>query len=391
VAFAAIATLDVQVAINSKLPWFKPSFSPQDLFACGNGACDYGWWPSSAASHLKRTGVVDASCAPYLSGITGRDEQCSETCPNYQERLVKIDDFDNQGGINEVIAALQNGPLITSMTVYEDFLTYKSGIYRHAKGEAVGGHAISLIGYNQSERYWIIRNSWGKTWGEEGFARISWEDSSGIGRSTISLDLKDSKKHLQFMSPVNDSFISGVFDWKVNTNLAINSEIKFSVTKKENTNLILKNYLCQLRDQNNCEFSMNTSELADGAYVLTATSGDVKSYSNFYISNSPDTNLNWSIAGDDVDLTAPLKGRIEMTLKIDYKDTPPVKIALNIINKTTGEVEVREYSPVLKEMKIGLRTNVFANGTYTLKWVAFFQTNVGFETSERSFDVKFRN
>jgi hypothetical protein len=136
---------------------------------------------------------------------------------------------------------------------------------------------------------------------------------------------------------------------------------------------------------------MNTNELADGAYVLTATSGEVKSYSNFYISNSPDTNLDWSIAGQDVDLTAPLKGRIEMILKLDYKEVPPAKIALNIINQATGAIEVREYSPVLKEMKVGLRTNAFPNGAYTLKWEAFFQTESGFETSTRSFDVKFRN
>jgi len=391
VAFAAIATLEVQVAINSGLPWFKPSFSAQDLFSCGDGACDYGWWPTSAAAHLKKKGVVDAACAPYLSGVTGKDEQCTETCSSYKERLVKIEDYDNHSSINDVIAALQNGPLITSMTVYEDFLTYKSGIYRHNKGSNVGGHAISLIGYNQTERYWIIRNSWGNTWGENGFARISWEDSSGIGRSTISLDLKDSKKHLQFMTPKNDSFISGVFDWKVNTNLPIEAEIRFAVAKKDNSRQELKNYLCQLREQNNCEFSMNTRELSDGAYVLTATSGETKTYTNFYISNSPDTNLTWSISGDDVDLTRPLKARIEMILKLNYVEVPPAKIALNIINKATNEVEVREYSPVLKEMKVGLRTNVFPNGAYTLKWIAYFQTESGFETSERSFDVMFRN
>jgi cathepsin B len=41
---------------------------------------------------------------------------------------------------------MTHGPVESSFTVYEDFLTYKSGVYTHQSGAAVGGHAIKVMG-----------------------------------------------------------------------------------------------------------------------------------------------------------------------------------------------------------------------------------------------------
>ena len=42
---------------------------------------------------------------------------------------------------------MTNGPVEAAFTVYEDFLTYKSGVYKHTTGNALGGHAIKIIGW----------------------------------------------------------------------------------------------------------------------------------------------------------------------------------------------------------------------------------------------------
>jgi len=34
-----------------------------------------------------------------------------------------------------------------AFTVYEDFVTYKTGVYKHTTGKALGGHAVKIIGY----------------------------------------------------------------------------------------------------------------------------------------------------------------------------------------------------------------------------------------------------
>ena len=70
-------------------------------------------------------------------------------------------------------AIAQNGPVIAGMKVFEDMYYYRSGIYRHVAGELRGLHAVAVIGYNDSKKYWIVKNSWGTGWGEQGFMRIA--------------------------------------------------------------------------------------------------------------------------------------------------------------------------------------------------------------------------
>jgi len=42
---------------------------------------------------------------------------------------------------------MTNGPVEGSFTVYEDFLSYKSGVYVHTTGSEEGGHAIKILGW----------------------------------------------------------------------------------------------------------------------------------------------------------------------------------------------------------------------------------------------------
>ena len=40
---------------------------------------------------------------------------------------------------------MKNGPVQTAFTVYEDFPTYRSGVYKHVTGNALGGHAVTFV------------------------------------------------------------------------------------------------------------------------------------------------------------------------------------------------------------------------------------------------------
>ncbi|CAJ0594742.1 unnamed protein product [Cylicocyclus nassatus] len=78
------------------------------------------------------------------------------------------------------------GPVQASMAVYDDFHKYKNGIYYHKRvsGEKLKGvHAVKIIGWGVEEvegvnnkkfnmKYWLISNSWGADWGEDGLFRI---------------------------------------------------------------------------------------------------------------------------------------------------------------------------------------------------------------------------
>ncbi|PIO71355.1 papain family cysteine protease [Teladorsagia circumcincta] len=69
---------------------------------------------------------------------------------------------------------MKYGSVVAIYTVYQDFYHYKGGIYMHTAGNATGAHAVKIVGWGQEYNvpYWIIANSWGYDWGENGFFRM---------------------------------------------------------------------------------------------------------------------------------------------------------------------------------------------------------------------------
>jgi cathepsin B len=74
----------------------------------------------------------------------------------------------------------------TRFDVYQDFMSYASGVYSHVSGGLAGGHAIKILGYGSENGtdYWLCANSWGPKWGLKGFFKIKVGDS-GIAKQNI--------------------------------------------------------------------------------------------------------------------------------------------------------------------------------------------------------------
>jgi hypothetical protein len=95
------------------------------------------------------------------------------------------------------VAALKNalltyGPLVTTMNVYSDFYSYARGVYSYVSGSYQGGHAVAIIGYDDTNQCFIVKNSWGTEWGELGFFRIDYGELNDqkvqFGYYTIAFD-----------------------------------------------------------------------------------------------------------------------------------------------------------------------------------------------------------
>jgi C1A family cysteine protease len=65
-------------------------------------------------------------------------------------------------------------PFVFGFSVYESFQTQKvarSGIVNmpKKKEKILGGHAVMAVGFNQKDKRFLVRNSWGKDWGMSGY------------------------------------------------------------------------------------------------------------------------------------------------------------------------------------------------------------------------------
>lgn len=370
VAFASVATLEATYRINSSLPWLNPTFSPQHLFNCGGGACSMGWKPSYAASFLKKSGIVDASCVPYESGSTGKDVQCKRNfCENQAERTYKIADSTTPsswgGNATKVKQALKKGPLVTTMTVYDDFVAYSSGIYKSVSNVRSGGHAVSLVGFNDEGRYWIVRNSWGPDWGENGFVRISYDDKSGIGESTWAFQTNPEDNYISIQSPADHEYISGEKNIKVALAKAAPSEV---VIKGETDQVNV--LACQGADTKSCELSIDTTNLKDGRYEVYAKSNSKRSQVREFLVVNHEPQSSISFQATRVDLKKPLKGRVEFDIDVKASPVIPQKVIFYVENEQGKIITKRVTDVVVEQMRLGFRTNSIPNGKYTIYYTA---------------------
>jgi C1A family cysteine protease len=371
VAFASVATLEAQYRISSNLSWLTSTFSPQQLFNCGGGSCNMGWMPSSAARFLKNKGVVDSSCAPYESGSTGEDVRCQANfCQNQLERTFKISDYNTpsvRGGMSSrVKEALKKGPLLTSMTVYEDFMVYSSGIYKSVSNKKEGGHAVSIVGFNDTERYWIVRNSWGPDWGENGFIRVSYDDKSGIGDNTWAFEIKPEDNYISIVSPSEHEYVSGTHAVKVNLAKPATSDI---VVKGDTDSFTLT--ACSTTALQECNATVDTTTLKDGRYEVYAKSANKKSQVHEFlvVNHQPQTTIKFAGARG-VDLKKPQAGRIEFDIDVNSSPVIPQKVTFYVEDASGKIVASRTTDQVVEHMKLGFRTNTIPNGNYTIYYTA---------------------
>ncbi len=175
VAFGVVATVEGSFKRQRNNPSLNVNYSEAHLYYCHarseGRTCGNGWWTSKALDAFRNKGVVDDACYPY----TAKDQNCTNLCSDWKNRLTKITGWHritSTAKMKEWIST--KGPLVACYTVYEDFYSYRGGIYRHVQGNRSSGHCVSCVGYNDVEKYWICKNSWGEQFGENGYFRIAY-------------------------------------------------------------------------------------------------------------------------------------------------------------------------------------------------------------------------
>ena len=203
-AFGAAEAFSDRICIFSNQTK-QTRISAEDLltcckFSCGNG-CN-GGYPSGAWNWFKSTGCSTGYlygdknwCMPYFFApcdhhTTGKYGPCGKSQPtpacktecvagypkSYHDDKWKVKSaYAIPSNVQKIQTELMtNGPIEVAFTVYNDFLTYKSGVYHHTSGSALGGHAVKMIGWGVEDGtpYWLVANSWNEGWGDNGFFKI---------------------------------------------------------------------------------------------------------------------------------------------------------------------------------------------------------------------------
>lgn len=124
---------------------------------------------------LRKTGVCREKIWPYE--IERFDRKPSLRC--YQEaKKYRIKSYYRINTLSEMLICLAEGyPFTFGFTVYESFESVKvaqTGVVSMPKKRerVIGGHAVMAVGYNQKERLFLVRNSWGNKWGQGGYFTI---------------------------------------------------------------------------------------------------------------------------------------------------------------------------------------------------------------------------
>ena len=138
---------------------------------------------------INRLGVCSEENWPY--DITKFAEKPSDNCYVNAKNHHSVCYRAVQQNINQLKAALIAGfPVVFGFSVYESFESddvAKTGIMPLPKeGEKIlGGHAVALVGFDDSKKVFIVRNSWGEIWGDKGYFYMPYEF---ISNSTYASD-----------------------------------------------------------------------------------------------------------------------------------------------------------------------------------------------------------
>lgn len=199
--------------------YFRRQPSVQQMLNCiakTKGDCTGGWHGNAFAymvnshiPHIPDRLVWDQDEADFIEQYTGRKSICTDPLqnravkrggihvvplegPDAAPRLIKNSDllltasdralawgyvnkpFDKIPSVEQLKAALiEYGPIAAPMWADHCFAVYKGGVF-HGQNNRSINHVVMLIGWDDDKQAWLIKNSWGKKWGEDGFAWIKY-------------------------------------------------------------------------------------------------------------------------------------------------------------------------------------------------------------------------
>jgi cathepsin L len=186
-AFGTIATYEGQVCkagYKNCNSW--GGASEQQVVSCSissdfclAGAYDdgcNGGWTENGAKYLMCHAPEEESAYPYVSGTTRKTGTCRASGGSSNPKATACTKIRSGSSSQLKNAVSSSGPVAVAIDAsHQSFQLYRSGVYSEpACSSSRLDHAVTVVGYGGgfSGEYWIIKNSWGTSWGQQGYIHM---------------------------------------------------------------------------------------------------------------------------------------------------------------------------------------------------------------------------
>lgn len=192
-ALSTISMIEARIRIKSELKE-QPFLSIAGALSCSyyNQGCN-GGYPFLIAKEAFEKGFFEESCSPVLS-----DQRCEEKC--FESKVWKVENYgyvgrgfygscDEESMMKEIY---KNGPVVVAINASPDLYYYSSGVFitnptkffqqsndrNDVNPWIYTNHAVVCVGWGETWhdgkllKYWILKNSWGSDWGEDGYFKF---------------------------------------------------------------------------------------------------------------------------------------------------------------------------------------------------------------------------
>lgn len=188
---------------------------------CGGNYYALQYWYTNNPLQEACTGYGDYSTGcPTQTGVTCGGISCEEV-PYNTASVFTV----NANDVDAVKTSLQqDGPAYFRYSVYDDFFDYWSygaagAVYTQTSGPYLGGHAILIIGWDDSKQAWLCKNSWGATGGpnDDGAFWMAWSghtNNLGFGMANVEI-VSLGLTQINLFSPTSEATASSApaFAW----------------------------------------------------------------------------------------------------------------------------------------------------------------------------------
>ncbi|XP_073495663.1 cathepsin K-like isoform X2 [Phyllobates terribilis] len=183
-AFSSVGALEGQLKKKTKR---LVVLSPQNLVDCvtKNDGCGGGFMTNAFEYVRDNKGIDSEAAYPYV----GQDQSCNYTtagraakCRSYKEVQE-----GSEKALKKAVGTV--GPVSVGIdATLSSFQFYSKGVYYDENCDAADiNHAVLVVGYGvqKKAKYWIVKNSWGDTWGDKGYILMAKDRNNACGIANL--------------------------------------------------------------------------------------------------------------------------------------------------------------------------------------------------------------